>query len=633
MQKENIRFQGYYFENKNFHIFGYVDNGSDTDTDIECNGTVKKYYKSTPLDNDIKCEFDIEFINKKNIYTIYINNRKFYYVPAIHKFLHLVKIFNLTNILFGIRSLIQKGPKATINQIKIVYKRNIKIKKLINDIFADNDIIKQSNHQFAKQPLISILTPLYNTNEHDLKEMIDSVLNQTYKNLELCLVDASDKNHEYVRQVCLSYEDKRIKYKKLENNNGISSNTNEAIKIAVGDYVALLDHDDVLLENALFEYVKAINDFSPDILYCDEAIFQNQISNITIPLVKCDFSLDYIRSNNYACHMLMYKKELLNFVGEYRKEYDGSQDYDMLLRLIDKTKRIYHIRKILYLWRSSSNSTANSISKKPYTILATKNALLNMIERNNIYADVVPSKCINTFRVRYLLKSQPFVSVISYGDTDRLNKSYSSLFKKNNYQNFEWLIINSKNQKFRNRKIKYYCFLKDALREVKGEYILFLYGNCLIKSKDWLQEYISLCQRNDVGCVSGKIINNKKQIIGSGITMNKNEFIENAFYELDNVSVGYMNRCSVRNNFRALPEYATMFSKDILYQLNGFDEKYDEHGFIMDFSYRCYLEGKNNVYTPYVEVYSEKYELKENDKAHFIDKWKKTFDNYDPFSY
>ena len=238
------------------------------------------------------------------------------------------------------------------------------------------EIEVQKNTNFDKDITFSILVPLYNTPEQFLREMIDSVVAQTYGKWELCLADGSDSEHAYVETVVKSYNDPRIKYERLSENLGISGNTNKCFEMATGDYIGLFDHDDILHPTALFEYMKVICGEDADYVYCDETTFSGRSIDHMITLhFKPDFAPDNLRANNYICHFSVFSKELVKECGTFRPEFDGSQDHDMILRLTRKARHIVHVPKILYYWRSHAGSVASDINAKSYAIDAAKNAV------------------------------------------------------------------------------------------------------------------------------------------------------------------------------------------------------------------------------------------------------------------
>ena len=232
---------------------------------------------------------------------------------------------------------------------------------------TEEELQKQRETVFEKQPLISIVVPTYKTPIHFLREMMDSVVNQSYSNWELCIADGSEGDVE-VEQELERYhqQDSRIKYKILEKNLGIAGNTNEALELAVGDYIGLFDHDDLLTPNALYEVVNALQETEYDILYTDEDKITGDGSKHLDPNFKPDFSMDLFRSNNYITHFFVVKKEIMDKVGGFRSEYDGAQDYDLMFRCIENATQIKHIPMILYHWRVHMNSVAGDPASKMY---------------------------------------------------------------------------------------------------------------------------------------------------------------------------------------------------------------------------------------------------------------------------
>ena len=266
----------------------------------------------------------------------------------------------------------------------------------------------QKETKFSKSIKFSILVPLYNTPKDFLQEMIGSVLFQTYGNWELCLADGSDSAHCYVGEICseLLRKDERIKYRKLEKNAGISENTNACLEMATGDYISLFDHDDLLHPSALYETMKKICDSDAEIIYTDEAIFKSpNLHDITFMYFKPDFSQSLLETTNYFCHFLSFKKNLIHEL-KFDSECDGAQDFDIVLKLTEKTKKISHVKKCLYYWRASPVSTAASTDSKPYTSEAGKRALEKHFLRIGEAAEVKITDIPNQYQIIYSDKSK-----------------------------------------------------------------------------------------------------------------------------------------------------------------------------------------------------------------------------------
>ncbi|MBR1641530.1 MAG: glycosyltransferase family 2 protein [Butyrivibrio sp.] len=362
---------------------------------------------------------------------------------------------------------------------------------------------EQENAVFEKMPLISILVPLYNTPEKFLRDMIESVLDQTYKNWQLCLADGSDNEHvELVQKIVEEYkEDARaqvagsttagmssaavtsaatasavatgaassagckIKYQKLFKNEGIAGNTNHCLELADGEYLGLFDHDDILHPEVLYWYVKAINEQDADYIYCDETTFKNDDINKMITMhFKPDYAIDNLRANNYICHFSVFKRSLLDGTELFRPKFDGSQDHDMILRLTDRAEHIVHVPKLLYYWRSHAASVASDISAKPYAIEAAKGAVADHLRRHGYdHFKITSTRAFETiFKITYEVKGTPKVSIVipNCEHAEDLKRCIDSIYEKSVYDNYEIIVVenNSKGSEIRG----YYEELKNG---------------------------------------------------------------------------------------------------------------------------------------------------------------------------
>nr|MCR5202989.1 glycosyltransferase [Lachnospiraceae bacterium] len=255
-------------------------------------------------------------------------------LSGVHKFLRESKALYPARLTYAqINDTVRFGPKYESEKVKTSIRRKINNrnyrKKLI---ISEDEVSRQQEREFHEPKLISIIVPLYNTKKEFLIEMIESVINQTYDNYQLCLADGSDEDNSHVEKIVKSYikNNTKIKYKKLKENGGISVNTNECIKLATGDYILLFDHDDVLHESLLYELMDRIEETKADFIYTDEAIFTNDITKPFGYHFKPDYSLHALRSNNYICHASCFSRELFEKAGDFRKEFDGSQDHDLI---------------------------------------------------------------------------------------------------------------------------------------------------------------------------------------------------------------------------------------------------------------------------------------------------------------
>jgi len=350
-----------------------------------------------------------------------------------------------------VRMLKNEGLSQTLFAVRYVTGRYFKLKKIKKEFYLTDELRKeQESKVFSFMPLISVIVPVYNTDSTLLTEMIQSVLDQSYQKWELCLADGSDDQHDYVGGICQRYasQDARIKYSKLEKNLGISGNTNAAILMSNGDYIALLDNDDLLAQGALYEVALAINETGADFLYSDEATFNVKPSDSDSMHFKPDYSPDYLRALNYICHLSVIERKLADRVGLYDPAYDGSQDYDFTLRVTENAKKIHHISKPLYYWRIHAGSVADDISAKPYAYEAAKRAVESHLERIGLKGKVEYSRAVPAMRVIYQLEAHPLVSIIipTCDHSDLLKQCIDSIFSLSTYDNYE-LIICENNSK------------------------------------------------------------------------------------------------------------------------------------------------------------------------------------------
>lgn len=497
---------------------------------------------------------------------------------------------------------------------------------VIDALCPENERINQQNKVFEEKITFSILVPLYNTPERYLIEMIKSVQAQTYPHWELCLADGSDKDHETVGKICQQYatEDTRIKYKKLEKNLGISENTNECIAMATGEYIALYDHDDFLHPSALYENVLAVCEKHADYIYSDEATFYgDNIFDVVLNHYKPDFAIDNLRANNYICHFSVFKKELLDKVGLFRPEFDGSQDHDLILRLVSAAETVYHIPKILYYWRSHPGSVASDVTVKTYAIDAAKNAINQHLEDNGLAADIESSKILPTiFRFRYHINEKPKVSIIVWHCTDNnsIKRCIESVLSKSSYDNYEVIVASkfksgsfTKKYKDSNRvktikvpeAANFANAVADAINAASGEYLLFVDENIQIISNMWIEELLMYAQRKDVALVGGKVFYPDDTIYNTGMGIDdRNETpVKISHYLAQSDDPGYMGKLYFARNVTAVCKEYALIKKSVYDELGGFNKNYSIAFYDMDLCLRAVEKGYLNVFTPYSCAY------------------------------
>lgn len=487
---------------------------------------------------------------------------------------------------------------------------------------------REENTCFEKDIKFSILVPLYNTPERYLKEMIDSVINQTYKNWELCLADGSDEQHKNVKLCVQEYlkRDKRIVYKKLEKNMGISENTNACIEMSSGEYICLFDHDDVLHPSALFENMQTICSKNADFIYTDEAVFEGtNISKIIEFHFKPDYAIDNLRANNYICHFSSFSRELLNKSGVFRSEFDGSQDHDIILRLTSNAENISHIPKVLYFWRSHSGSVAGDIGSKLYAIQAGRNAVADNIISNGLNATVDSSKVSPTiYRIRYDLISNPLVTIIVASDKNdlKLKNCINSVLQKTTYENYEIVIVNGEedNDNVYYKELQHnanitFVTLNDTYSlekannhgasNARGEYVVFLNKYCEVITPEWIEEMLVYACRSDIGAVGGKLYFKNHTIRRAGMVLGlgKQKTVGLNFYRYTKDNNGYFGKLCYSQNLSAVSDECLMINRQRFIECNGFNEKFTSLLCSADLCLRLKKNGYSIVFTPYSELY------------------------------
>lgn len=501
---------------------------------------------------------------------------------------------------------------------------------------------KEETTVFPKDVTFSILVPLYNTPERFLREMIESVMTQTYGKWELCLADGSDDAHAFVGRICQEYrqKDSRIKYQKLAKNEGISGNTNECYKMATGNYIALFDHDDLLHPCVLFAYMQAICEKDADYIYCDEATFKgNSINHMITMHFKPDYAPDNLLANNYICHFSVFGRELLESGELFRSQFDGSQDHDMILRLTAKAKHIVHIPRILYYWRSHKGSVASSIDAKTYAINAAKGAVADRLTRLGYKNfEIESTRAFATiFRIKYELTSRPLVSIIipNKDHVDDLSRCVESIINLSTYDNYEIVIVenNSETAEIRTyyeeisrhprvQVVEYkgdfnYSKINNfGVQYAKGEYLLLLNNDTEVITPDWMEELLMYAMRKDVGVVGAKLYYPDKTIQHAGIVigLGAHRTAGHTHYRIPEANVGYMGRLCYAQDVTAVTGACMMVSKALYEELGGLDESFTVALNDVDFCLRVREKGLLNIFTPFAELYHYESKSRGSDK-------------------
>ena len=506
-------------------------------------------------------------------------------------------------------------------------------KTLRADRFAPVELlVKQASHQPGGEagPKISIVVPLYNTPLNFLEELLDSVVNQTYRNWELCCVDAGQDTAVGQHVQARAKADPRIRYQKLTENEGIAGNTNHGFELATGDYIALLDHDDILHPCALWYTAQAIVEQGADFVYTDEATFEGKVENVVLYHFKPDFMLDNLRSNNYICHLTTFSKVLMEQAGGgERAEYNGSQDYDLFLRLTEKAQKIAHIPHALYYWRSSPNSTASDISAKTYCIDAGIAALKAHYARCGVAVDdvtLIPGTP-GYYKTDYTMAYPGRVSILipTCDHIRDLETCVESIYARTTYPDFEILLIenNSKEeQTFRSyermrkehpdtlkvltwqgKGFNYSALNNFGARYATGEYLLLLNNDTEVITPGWLEEMVMYAQQKRVGCVGAKLLYPDDTIQHAGVGFGIGGVAGHLHKYFPATSDGYMGRLNYVQDVYGDTAACLLIRKEIYDEVHGLDESYAVAFNDVDFCVRVREAGYTNVFTPFAQLY------------------------------
>ena len=506
-------------------------------------------------------------------------------------------------------------------------------KTLRADRFAPVELlVKQASHQPGGEagPKISIVVPLYNTPLNFLEELLDSVVNQTYRNWELCCVDAGQDTAVGQHVQARAKADPRIRYQKLTENEGIAGNTNHGFELATGDYIALLDHDDILHPCALWYTAQAIVEQGADFVYTDEATFEGKVENVVLYHFKPDFMLDNLRSNNYICHLTTFSKVLMEQAGGgERAEYNGSQDYDLFLRLTEKARKIAHIPHALYYWRSSPNSTASDISAKTYCIDAGIAALKAHYARCGVAVDdvtLIPGTP-GYYKTDYTMAHPGRVSILipTCDHIRDLETCVESIYARTTYPDFEILLIenNSKEeQTFRSyermrkehpdtlkvltwqgKGFNYSALNNFGAQYATGEYLLLLNNDTEVITPGWLEEMVMYAQQKRVGCVGAKLLYPDDTIQHAGVGFGIGGVAGHLHKYFPATSDGYMGRLNYVQDVYGDTAACLLIRKEIYDEVHGLDESYAVAFNDVDFCIRVREAGYTNVFTPFAQLY------------------------------
>ncbi len=531
----------------------------------------------------------------------------------------------------------EEGFFGTVKRATAFFKRRLRAKKG-RFLPPETELLKQREYKssFLKDGLISVVTPLYNTDKTHLKEFIESFLNQSYQYKELVLADASDENHSYIKEYVLSLNDDRIIYKKLDENKGISQNTNEAVKLSSADYIALCDHDDILSPDALYQMAVNIDKTKSEVLYSDEALFDTDYKNPIVAHLKPDFSYYYLTNCNYICHFTAIRKDLFFKIGGLSSEFNGAQDQDLFLKLYEIGANFYHIPKVLYYWRVHQNSTSAGTGAKPYV---TENAIKSLdghLERMGINAKAKKGLFDSTYKIDYKIENNPKISIVipNKDHIEDLDLCLKSVYEKTIYDNFEILVVenNSENEKtfeyykeieekYDNLKVLYYKgdfnFAKInnfAINNADGEMFLMLNNDIEIINKGWLYEMVSLAIQKNVGIVGAMLYYPDNTVQHAGVITGLGGFAGHSHKYHKRGHSGYMFRLSCVQNLSCVTAALLLVTKEAFNSVNGMDEEFKVAFNDVDFCLMIRDKGYQVLFTPYAMAYHHESKSRGSDK-------------------
>ena len=512
-------------------------------------------------------------------------------------------------------------------------------KKLTGNEYADYDtwlrimrvsrqeLFEQRKTKFSYAPKFSVVVPLYHTPAKFLKDLVRSMMYQSYANWELCLVNASPEDvHLTSLLENWAMRDKRIRVIRLEKNLGIAQNTNAGIAASTGEFIAFLDHDDFLEPDALFCYADALNkDKTIDVFYSDEDKTDEYAAHYFYPHFKSDFDIDLLHANNYMCHFLAMRKSLVDTVGGLNEKFDGAQDYDFVLRLTENTKKIYHCPRILYHWRCSNQSTAASQGNKMYAIHAGKAALNAHYKRIGWNARAQEGAVDGWYQTKFTLKEEPLVSILipNKDHTDDLDVCLNSFFERADYQNYEFIIIENNSvlpetfayyekieKEHDNVKVVYWeaGFNYSAINNfgfkfAKGDYIMLLNNDVELITPDIFQSMLGFCMRPEVGIVGAKLLYNDHTVQHAGVLVGAGGLADHVFKGIHEDDPGYMGRAISSQDVSAVTAACLLVKRSVYEEVGGLEDEFQVAFNDVDFCLKVRKAGYLIVYDADVKLF------------------------------
>ena len=490
------------------------------------------------------------------------------------------------------------------------------------------ELEKQRKYHWEKPVTFSIVVPAFRTPEIFLRQMMESVQQQTYPFWELCIANGSPDD-EQMAGILKEYSDadSRIRVQVLENNLGIAGNSNAALRMASGEFVGLLDHDDLLAPNALFEVARMLEkQKDAEVIYTDEDKVTMELSEHFQPHLKPDFNLDLLRSNNYICHFTVIKRSIAEKVGGFREEYEGAQDYDFILRCAEAAKTVCHVPEILYHWRVHKASTADNPASKMYAYESGKRAIEAHLARQGTPGEVSLKKDLGFYRVMYPVKKQELISIVIPNKDQKktLEKCLNSIYEKSTYPNYEIIVVenNSTEKEIfeyyrsidgkKNTRVIYwkegfnYSAINNfGIAHAAGNYIICLNNDIEVITPGWMEELLGTCQRKEVGIVGSRLYYPDDTIQHAGIVVGIGGVAGSLFVGMKRGHGGYLHKADLMQDLSAVTAACMMVKREAFERVGGFEEKLAVAFNDVDFCLKVKQAGYLVVYDPYVEMYHD----------------------------
>ena len=591
------------------------------------------YEEMEQMENKDKSGFFVELTNLKGkvVYIVFYagNTKSVHVVPLQQTVVIRKKIEKYAKK--GIRYWKTQGSAALVGKVaakvRTASTREIPYQKwIVRHLPGPKELERQRREKFDFQPKISIVIPLYKTQEKYLRQLVETIKEQTYPNWELCLSDGSGANSPIAGLLeSLAASDERIKVVSHEESLQISENTNAAIEIATGDYIAFADHDDELTPNALFECVKALNkNRDVKVLYSDEDKMSMDGHKFFQPHFKPDYNPDLLCTVNYICHLFVVDRKVIEQVGTLRKEFDGAQDHDFIFRCVEEAGKIGHVPEILYHWRTHKASTADNPASKMYAFEAGRRAIEAHLKRTGTEGTVTHTPDLGFFRVQYPVHGEPLVSIIipNKDEKEALHACIASIKEKTKYHNYEIIIVENnstseeifayyeelkKDPKIRvirwEKEFNYSAINNYGARYANGEYLLFLNNDVTVITEGWLTEMLGMCQRREVGAVGVKLLYPDDTIQHAGCVIGIGGIAGHMFVNMPANRTGYLHKASILQDMSAVTAACMMMKKAAFEEVGGFTEELSVAFNDVDLCLKVRETGRLIVYDPYVQLY------------------------------